>query len=155
MPGRPRVATQNPIETEGTYPLPEAQVDRFMMKVWVDYPTEEDEFVIVERVTRLLADAGAVATTGGGWCAAARMPPRLRRASLMQYGSPLGATRDPEKLGIKNLGEVPDATARTRALPPPDRRRACLAFLRGRDYALPRTHRPGAGTCSAIACALL
>ena len=45
------MATQNPIETEGTYPLPEAQVDRFMMKVLVGYPTEEEEFVIVERVT--------------------------------------------------------------------------------------------------------
>jgi len=45
------MATQNPIEQEGTYPLPEAQVDRFMMKVLVGYPTEEEEFVIVERVT--------------------------------------------------------------------------------------------------------
>src|ERR1700743_2726208 len=45
------MATQNPIETEGTYPLPEAQVDRFMMKVLVDYPTEDEEFVIVSRVT--------------------------------------------------------------------------------------------------------
>ena len=42
------MATQNPIETEGTYPLPEAQVDRFMMKVLVDYPSEpKKEFVIV------------------------------------------------------------------------------------------------------------
>ena len=45
------MATQNPIETEGVYPLPEAQVDRFMMKVLVGYPTEEEEFVIVDRVT--------------------------------------------------------------------------------------------------------
>src|SRR5512137_2782105 len=45
------MATQNPIETEGTYPLPEAQVDRFMMKVLVGYPSEQEEFVIVERVT--------------------------------------------------------------------------------------------------------
>ena len=45
------MATQNPIETEGTYPLPEAQVDRFMMKVLVDYPSDEEEAVIVERVT--------------------------------------------------------------------------------------------------------
>src|SRR6185437_12043406 len=44
------MATQNPIESEGTYPLPEAQVDRFMMKVLVGYPSEEEEFVIVERV---------------------------------------------------------------------------------------------------------
>src|SRR5438309_11604730 len=45
------MATQNPIETEGTYPLPEAQVDRFMMKIMVGYPSEEEEFVIVQRVT--------------------------------------------------------------------------------------------------------
>ena len=57
------MATQNPIETEGTYPLPEAQVDRFMMKVLVGYPTEEEEFVIVERVTGAAADIAAVATT--------------------------------------------------------------------------------------------
>src|ERR687883_1046843 len=45
------LATQNPIESEGTYPLPEAQVDRFMFKVVVDYPTFEDELVVVDRVT--------------------------------------------------------------------------------------------------------
>src|SRR5436309_14076136 len=54
------MATQNPIETEGTYPLPEAQVDRFMMKVLVGYPKEEEEFVIVERVTGVAADVPAV-----------------------------------------------------------------------------------------------
>src|SRR6185312_2784774 len=57
------MATQNPIETEGTYPLPEAQVDRFMMKVLVGYPSEEEEFVIVERVTGAAAAVSAVATT--------------------------------------------------------------------------------------------
>src|SRR5436305_8846719 len=57
------MATQNPIETEGTYPLPEAQVDRFMMKVLVGYPKEEEEFVIVERVTGAPQDVSAVATT--------------------------------------------------------------------------------------------
>jgi MoxR-like ATPase len=56
------MATQNPIETEGTYPLPEAQVDRFMMKVLVDYPTDEEEFVIVQRVTGARG-RHAVATT--------------------------------------------------------------------------------------------
>ena len=44
------MATQNPIESDGTYPLPEAQVDRFMLKVLVDYPTATEEFVIVERM---------------------------------------------------------------------------------------------------------
>ena len=45
------LATQNPIEQEGTYPLPEAQVDRFMLKVLVDYPTREEERLIVDRMT--------------------------------------------------------------------------------------------------------
>ena len=57
------MATQNPIETEGTYPLPEAQVDRFMMKVLVDYPTDEEEFVIVERVIGPAVAVSSVATT--------------------------------------------------------------------------------------------
>src|ERR1700687_3482212 len=57
------MATQNPIETEGTYALPEAQVDRFLMKVLVGYPSEEEEFVIVERVTSPLAAIQSVVTT--------------------------------------------------------------------------------------------
>src|ERR671927_457713 len=57
------LATQNPIETEGTYPLPEAQVDRFMMKVLVGYPTEREEFVIVQRMTNPLLAFERVITT--------------------------------------------------------------------------------------------
>src|SRR5712692_6645761 len=57
------MATQNPIETEGTYPRPEAQVDRFMMKVLVGYPSEDEEFVIVERVTGVETTVSAVTTT--------------------------------------------------------------------------------------------
>ena len=73
------MATQNPIETEGTYPLPEAQVDRFMMKVLVGYPTEEEEFVIVERVTGPATAVAPVATTEQLGRIAARVPDRLRR----------------------------------------------------------------------------
>src|ERR687896_1981984 len=57
------MATQNPIETEGTYPPPEAQVDRFMMKVLVGYPSEMDEFVVVERMTGRLSPVVPVMTT--------------------------------------------------------------------------------------------
>src|SRR4029078_4803239 len=57
------MATQNPIETEGTYALPEAQVDRFMMKVLVDYPSDEEEFVIVERVIGAPSLVSAVGST--------------------------------------------------------------------------------------------
>src|SRR5436309_10322009 len=57
------LATQNPIETEGTYALPEAQVDRFMLKVLVGYPTPTEEFVIVERMTSTLQTVQRVLTT--------------------------------------------------------------------------------------------
>ena len=57
------LATQNPIETEGTYPLPEAQVDRFMLKVLVGYPDATEEFVIVERMTGALQPVQKVLTT--------------------------------------------------------------------------------------------
>src|SRR5437667_10223965 len=57
------MATQNPIETEGTYPLPEAQVDRFLMKVLVGYPSEMHEFVVVERMTGRLSPVVPVMTT--------------------------------------------------------------------------------------------
>src|SRR5213596_3763101 len=56
------LATQNPIESEGTYALPEAQVDRFMLKVLVDYPTPTEEFVIVERMTGTLEVVRTVIT---------------------------------------------------------------------------------------------
>jgi MoxR-like ATPase len=51
------LATQNPIEQEGTYPLPEAQVDRFMMKVVVDYPTKSEEQLIIRQNTQVLSSA--------------------------------------------------------------------------------------------------
>src|SRR5512133_2161802 len=57
------LATQNPIETEGTYQLPEAQVDRFMLKVLVGYPSATEEFVIVERMTGFTEQVQKVLTT--------------------------------------------------------------------------------------------
>src|SRR5436309_5742799 len=59
------LATQNPIETEGTYALPEAQVDRFMLKVLVGYPSATEEYVIVERMTGRLQPLQEVLTTDG------------------------------------------------------------------------------------------
>ena len=79
------MATQNPIETEGTYPLPEAQVDRFMMKVLVDYPSEEEEFVIAQRVTGTPVTLSPVASMGQ----LAELQQECRKVyvdpSLMQY----------------------------------------------------------------------
>ena len=132
------MATQNPIETEGTYPLPEAQVDRFMMKVLVDYPSEEEEFVIVERVTGVLPDAHGVATTDELGALQRECRRGYVEPSLMQYAVRLAAaTRDPERYGIKGLGKYITYGASPRASIHVIEGARALAFLRGRDYALP------------------
>ena len=94
------MATQNPIETEGTYPLPEAQVDRFMMKVLVGYPTDEEEFVIVERVTGPAVTVAAVATTEQLAELQRECRQRLRRpvADAVRGAAGRRATRTPDKL---------------------------------------------------------
>ena len=132
------IATQNPIETEGTYPLPEAQVDRFMMKVLVDYPSEEEEFVIVDRVTRALGAAGAVATTEQ----LRQLQEESRRAyvdpSLVTYAVKLvSATRDPAKAGLPDLARHILYGASPRGTIHLIEGARALAFLRGRDYVLP------------------
>ena len=132
------MATQNPIETEGTYPLPEAQVDRFMMKVLVGYPTEEEEFVIVARVTGTANDVVPVATTEqlnalGRECRSVYVDP-----SLMQYAVRLAsATRDPERYGLSELGKFVSFGASPRASIHLIEGARALAFLRGRTYVLP------------------
>ena len=132
------MATQNPIETEGTYPLPEAQVDRFMMKVLVGYPTDEEEFVIVERVTGPPVAVSPVATTEQ----LAELQRECRRGyvdpALMQYAVRLvSATREPERHGIKDLSRLLTFGASPRATIHMIEGARALAFLRGRDYVLP------------------
>jgi MoxR-like ATPase len=132
------MATQNPIETEGTYPLPEAQVDRFMMKVLVDYPTDEEEFVIVQRVTGPNVDVVPVATTDQ----LADLQRECRQIyvdpSLVQYAVKLvSATRTPEKHGLKDLNGYITYGASPRATINLTEGARALAMLRGRSYALP------------------
>jgi MoxR-like ATPase len=132
------MATQNPIETEGTYPLPEAQVDRFMMKVLVDYPSEEEEFVIVQRVTGAPVAAMAVATTEQ----LAALQQTCRQVyvdpSLIQYAVRLvSATRKPELHGLKDLSRLLTYGASPRATINLVEGARALAMLRGRSYALP------------------
>ena len=132
------MATQNPIETEGTYPLPEAQVDRFMMKVLVGYPTEEEEFVIVERVTGTPVDVVAVATP--------EQLMQLQRECRNAYVDPalityavklVAATREPAKAGLKDLAKYIAFGASPRATICLIEGARALAFLRGRSYVLP------------------
>ncbi|MBM3514638.1 MAG: MoxR family ATPase [Alphaproteobacteria bacterium] len=132
------MATQNPIESEGTYPLPEAQVDRFMMKVLVGYPTPEEEFVIVERVTGEELNVGAVAST--------EQLHALQKLCRRIYVDPglihyvvklVSATRDPERYGIRDLAKYLTYGASPRASIHLIECARALAFLRGREYVVP------------------
>src|SRR6266540_4667365 len=98
------LATQNPIETEGTYALPEAQVDRFMMKVLVGYPTPTEEFVIVERMTSLLQAVQKVLTTDQLVELQKKVDQIFVDPALMEYAVRMvTATRQPKEIGLKEL----------------------------------------------------
>lgn len=132
------MATQNPIETEGTYPLPEAQVDRFMMKVLVGYPTPEEEFVIAERVTGEAPLINAIATTAQ----LAALQDECRKGfiepALIQHAVRLVcATREPARYGLPEFEPWLTFGASPRATINLVEGARALAFLRGRDYVLP------------------
>ena len=132
------MATQNPIETEGTYPLPEAQVDRFMMKVLVDYPSDEEEFVIAQRVTGNPAIVSAVASMSQ----LSELQHECRQVyvdpSLIQYAVKLvGATRRPDRYDLADLTKYLTFGASPRATIGLIEGARALAFMRGRGYALP------------------
>ena len=132
------MATQNPIETEGTYPLPEAQVDRFMMKVLVGYPSEEEEFVIVERVTGVPADVATVASTDQLATLQRQCRTGYVDPSLIQYAVRMvSATRQPDRYGVADFGKYVTFGASPRASIHLIEGARALAFLRGRDYVLP------------------
>jgi MoxR-like ATPase len=132
------MATQNPIETEGTYALPEAQVDRFMMKVLIGYPTEEEELVIVSRVTGAVPAISRIATTDELIALQARVKQVYVDPTLMQFAvKVVGATRDPDKAGLKDTKRLILYGASPRATIAMIEASRALAFLRGRDYVLP------------------
>ena len=133
------MATQNPIETEGTYPLPEAQVDRFMMKVLIDYPKDEEEFVIVQRVIGAAIDVSAVATTEQIRSLQIRSRSGYVDPALIQYAVKIvTATRDPARVGLKHLSRYLTFGASPRATIGLVEGARALGFLRGRSYALPQ-----------------
>ncbi len=132
------MATQNPIETEGTYPLPEAQIDRFMMKVLVGYPSEAEEFAIVQRVTGPAIEVTAAATTEQLSVLQAECRNCYVDPGLVSYAVKLvGATRDPGRFGLKDFARYITFGASPRATIHLIEGARALAFLRGRTYALP------------------
>ena len=133
------LATQNPIETEGTYPLPEAQVDRFMLKVLVGYPSSTEEFVIVERMTGLLQAVQKVLTS--------EQLLGLQRETDNVYVDPavieyavriVTATRQPADYDLKELQRYIMFGASPRASINLILTGRALAFVRGREYVLPQ-----------------
>jgi len=133
------MATQNPIEQEGVYPLPEAQRDRFLIKIIVGYPTDVEEREIVYRVGVRIPRANRVLD-----------PVRLSRLqekadavfvhnALVDYAVRLVfATREPAKYGVPDVAPLIQYGASPRASLGIVRAARALALMRGRDYALPQ-----------------
>ncbi len=133
------LATQNPIETEGTYPLPEAQVDRFMLKVLVGYPDTTEEFVIVERMTGTLQAVQKVLTTAQLVELQKKTDQVFVDPALIEYAVRMvTATRQPKLCGLEDLGHYILFGASPRASINLILTARALALVRGRDYALPQ-----------------
>ncbi len=133
------LATQNPIETEGTYALPEAQVDRFMLKVLVGYPDKTEEFVIVERMTSALQAVQKVITTDQLLGLQVEADKVFVDPALIEYAVQLvTATRNPQDYGLKELQRYILFGASPRASINLILTGRALAFVRGRDYLLPQ-----------------
>jgi MoxR-like ATPase len=134
------MATQNPIETEGTYALPEAQVDRFMLKVLIGYPSPTEEFVIVERMTGFTEAVQKVLTTEQ----LLELQKKAYREvyvdpALIEYAIRLvTATRQPKDFGLKELQHYILFGASPRASINLMLTARALAFVRGRMYVLPQ-----------------
>jgi len=133
------LATQNPIESEGTYQLPEAQVDRFMLKVLVGYPTASEEFVIVERQTGPRTAAHPVLTSGALEGLQRQVDEVYVDPALIEYAVRMvAATREPEEHGIREIGRYITYGASPRASINLVLSAKALAYVRGRQYALPQ-----------------
>ncbi|MFN8487952.1 MAG: MoxR family ATPase [Caldilineaceae bacterium] len=133
------LATQNPIETEGTYPLPEAQVDRFMLKVLVGYPTPTEEFVIVERMTGMLQAVQKVLNTQQLLTLQQEVDKVYVDPALIEYAVKLvTATRQPKDFGLKELDHYITFGASPRASINLILTARALAYVRGRTYVLPQ-----------------
>jgi MoxR-like ATPase len=145
------LATQNPIEQEGTYPLPEAQMDRFLLKVVIDYPQDADEVKILRLVRG--EDAGTASEP------AAKLPLQVvndaRAEVLKVFVSPqletylvalISATRRPDKFG-PNLKKWLQVGASPRGTLSLDRASRARAWLNGHDHATPDDVRAIAHDC--------
>ncbi len=133
------MATQNPIEQEGTYPLPEAQVDRFMLMVKVGYPSREEERSVMDRMTGARTSHAGAKTSPAQLLEARRvvrdvyMDDRVKEYIV----NVVFATREPEKNGLKELAPLIEYGASPRASIALNLAARAHAFLRHRGYVTP------------------
>jgi MoxR-like ATPase len=133
------MATQNPIESEGTYPLPEAQIDRFMLKVVVGYPEPDDELTVVERSLHGLAEVRSILDLSE--LASLRQAARQVYVdpALSRYAIRIAiATRVPDEVGLPELKPYVSFGASPRGPISLVTAARALALIRGRDYVLPQ-----------------
>jgi MoxR-like ATPase len=133
------MATQNPIEQEGTYPLPEAQIDRFMLMVKVGYPTREDERKIMDRMTQPEPIRAQPVVTPGELMEAAKVIKQVYvDEKVKEYIVEIVfATREPAKHGLKDLAPLVEFGASPRASIALNLAARAHAFLRHRGYVTP------------------
>ena len=134
------LATQNPVDQEGTYPLPEAQVDRFMMKVHIDYPSKSDELEVMRRMTNILYSSQVNAILSKEEIFAIRGEINNVRIAepLENYIIELVfATRSPEKYGLQDEAKYIQFGASPRASINLNLASRAVAYMDGRDYVLP------------------
>ncbi len=133
------LATQNPIEQEGTYPLPEAQVDRFMLKVKIDYPSKDDELLIMrQNVTGKYSEVKAVVTGKEVMKARASMQEIYMDEKIERYILDIVfATRNPKDAQLPNLENLINYGASPRATISMALASKAYAFIRRRGYVIP------------------
>ena len=133
------MATQNPIEQEGTYALPEAQVDRFMLKIHVTYPTKEEELMIIDRITSGVPQyAEAVIEPEALLSARSVVNQVYLDDKIKRYIVDIVfATREPTQYGLRELSDFIEFGASPRASIYLTQAARAHAFLRHRGYVIP------------------
>ncbi|MFZ9503900.1 MAG: AAA family ATPase [Cyclobacteriaceae bacterium] len=134
------MATQNPVENEGTYQLPEAQVDRFMMKVFVDYPSKDQELEIMRRISNMQFDyaVNQVLTKEDIFAIRAEVNKVKISESLERYIIELvTASRQPKDYKLEKEAQYIQFGASPRASINLNLTAKAAAYLQGRDYVLP------------------
>ena len=133
------MATQNPIEQEGTYPLPEAQVDRFLLKTVINYPSEDEEIEIINRAEKENHDEIKEILTGKDVLEIRKVVDEIYiDKSIKNYIKDIVFTsRNPENKSAKELKELIAFGASPRASIGLMKTAKALAFLHGRSYVIP------------------